>query len=124
MTKYVFRIVDSYTPRDIPMARLAEYMAEFAKLLGEPGHVHFEAIVDASVGLAAQVEEPAVPKVETRVNGVKAGGGAEDALRASARLDEMLAADNATGELLANGAQVIQFPWQIASRTASLWPVF
>lgn len=110
MTNYVFRIVDSYTPRDIPMARLAEYMAELARLLGETDQVHFADVINASVGLAANVEKPAAPKVAARIALLKSGVGPEDAVRASARLDEMLAVDNATGELLANGAQIIRFP--------------
>jgi hypothetical protein len=110
MTEYLFRIIDSYTPRNIPMARLAEYMAEFAKLLGETQQVHFDQIVDASVGMGAIVEPPAQPAVALRLQLIDTKNAAEDALRASRRIDDMLAADDATGELLADGAQIIQFP--------------
>lgn len=123
MTEYIFRIADSYTPRDMPMARLAEYMAEYAKLLGEIGDVHFRTIVDASVGLAAIVDKAAVPKVDERVRAASHGAGSEEALRAIGRLDEMLAADNAVGELLREGAQVIPFLGKNRPRPVTYGPI-
>lgn len=123
MTEYIFRIADSYTPRDMPMARLAEYMAEYAKLLGEPGNVHFLTLVDASVGLAATVDHVAAPKVDERVLAAGRGGGPEDALRAIIRLDEMLAADNAVGELLRDGAKIIPFQGRNRPRPITYGPI-
>ena len=34
--------IDAFTPASIPMSRLAEYMADFAVLLGHQEHVHFD----------------------------------------------------------------------------------
>lgn len=110
MAEYLFRIAESFSPRSIPMARLAEYMAEYAKLLGEAGSVHFTALVDASVGLAAEVEPASEARVFSRVTAVGLGGGPDDARRAASRLDDMLATDNAVGQLLLDGAQIIPFP--------------
>ena len=36
-----FVIQDSFTPATLPMARLAEYLADLATVLGEKEHVHF-----------------------------------------------------------------------------------
>jgi hypothetical protein len=36
--------IDALTPATIPMARLSEYMADFAELLGHEAHVHFERV--------------------------------------------------------------------------------
>ena len=33
--------IDAFSVENLPMARLAEYMTELAKLLGEREHVHF-----------------------------------------------------------------------------------
>jgi hypothetical protein len=38
-TEYRFKI-GAYTPQTMPMARLAEYMAELAVLLGEPSPIN------------------------------------------------------------------------------------
>jgi hypothetical protein len=41
--------IDVYTPATIPMARLAEYMQEFAVLLGEAKSVHFVRLEEGSL---------------------------------------------------------------------------
>jgi len=96
---YRFRISESYTPETIPMERLAEYMRAFAKLLGEQHAVHFDGIVDASVGLVARVDVPARPKVADRLAALKAGRAARDVQQAFDELDKMLREDNAIGSL-------------------------
>ncbi|MER8482600.1 hypothetical protein [Mesorhizobium sp. M1322] len=110
MTRYTFRIIESFTPETIPMVRLGEYVVEYAKLLGEIKDVHFDGIVDQSVGLVAVIEDQSATRVATRVNAVKRGDGPDDATRAMKRLDDMLAADNAVGELVLDGAKIIAFP--------------
>ena len=35
-------VIDALSPDTLPMARLAEYMGELARLLGRPDQVHFE----------------------------------------------------------------------------------
>lgn len=110
MTRYTFRIAESFSPATIPMARLGEYVVEYARLLGETKDVHFEGIVDKSVGVVAIVEEQAVARVAHRLHAVKRGDGPDDAAKAMKRLDDMLASDNAVGELLLDGANVIAFP--------------
>ena len=49
------------------MARLAEYMLQFAKFLGEQERVHFVDIERGSSVLLARIEEVAAPKVERRL---------------------------------------------------------
>jgi len=39
--EYEFHI-DAFTPATIPMARLAQYLAELSVLLDQPERVHFE----------------------------------------------------------------------------------
>jgi hypothetical protein len=109
---YRFKIADSYNPATLPMQRLAEYMAEFAKLLGESGGVHFEAIEPGSAILAARVDEPAAPKVRERVFSLRSEAAPEDVRKAAKKLDDFLAADNATGMLYGDekNAEVIAFP--------------
>jgi hypothetical protein len=108
---YRLRISESYTPGTIPMARLADYMRVFAKLLGESHAVHFERIVDASVGLVARVDVPAERRVAERLSSLKTGASTKDARQAFDELDSMLREDNAVGALdNAEGAVIISFP--------------
>lgn len=102
--------IDVYTPETMPMARLAEYMMQFAKLLGEPERVHFVDIERGSAILLARIEEIAIPKVERRLAEAARGEGDPTALKALRDLDDMLANDNAVGQVLAeNGVEIIAF---------------
>lgn len=108
--KHRFKI-DVFTPASLPMERLAEYMLRFARLLGEPERVHFVTVEAGSAVLLAQIEDVAVPAVERRVADAGRGVGDPIALKAIQELDDMLANDNAVGQLLDDaGAEVIAFP--------------
>lgn len=107
---YSFTISESYTPRTIPMERLAEYLASFARLLGEGSSVHFDQVKESSVALLANVDEPAQPKVRDRVQALRTGSAPADAVKAYNELDEMLRKDNAVGALSNGGGVVIPFP--------------
>jgi hypothetical protein len=48
--------IDALTPATIPMARLSEYMADFAEILGNQEHVHFEGVKQGSLSIACRVE--------------------------------------------------------------------
>lgn len=103
--------IDAYTPETLPMERLAEYMLQFAKLLGEVERVHFVDVKPGSAVLRARVEEAALPKVEHRLLEASRGQGDAVALKALQSLDDMLAEDNAAGQLLdESGAEIIAFP--------------
>lgn len=102
--------IDVYTPETLPMERLAEYMLRFAKLLGEPERVHFVDVERGSAVLLARTEEVAVPKVEQRLADAVRGQGDPVALKALQELDDMLANDNAVGQLIdEGGAEIIAF---------------
>lgn len=103
--------IDVFTPETLPMERLAEYMLQFARLLGEPERVHFVHVEPGSSVLLAHVEEIAVPKVDRRLAEAARGQGDPVALKALEHLDDMLANDNAIGQLLdESGAEIIAFP--------------
>ncbi|PPD29677.1 MAG: hypothetical protein CTY20_05730 [Hyphomicrobium sp.] len=103
--------IDVFTPETLPMERLAEYMLQFAKLLGEPEHVHFIDVNAGSAVLRARVEEVVLSKVERRLSEALRGQGDVVALKALQSLDDLLAEDNAVGQLLDDGgAEIIAFP--------------
>ena len=102
--------IDVFTPQTLPMERLAEYMLRFAKLLGEPERVHFVKVEPGSAVLLAHVEIVALPKVERRIADAVKGHGDPVAIKAMQELDDMLANDNAVGQLLDDtGAEIIAF---------------
>lgn len=108
--EYKFRI-DAYTPETLPMERLAEYMADLAKMLGEPASVHFVRLDPGSTVLVQMIDEEAEPKVRHRVQMVRSGDGPADALQAYNRINRRLLDDNAIGALSDDrDANVIDFP--------------
>jgi hypothetical protein len=110
-SEYRFRI-DAYTPDTIPMGRLAEYMAELSKMLGERDAVHFRRLESGSTILVHRIEREAMPKVRARITKVRTGDGPTDAVRAYNVINKMLRDDNAAGVLREKkrGAIIIRFP--------------
>jgi hypothetical protein len=101
--------IDALDPATISMARLAEYMSDFAELLGYQEHVHFEAVKPGSLSLTSRVEPIAQNKVRRRVEEVRYGNGPKSAIKASQSLDCRLAEDNAAGRIMHRAAKVIEF---------------
>lgn len=110
-TLYRFRI-DAYSPDTIPMARLAQYMAELAELLGERDAVHFRRLTKGSTVLNAKIDREAAPKVRDRVASVRAGDAPSEPMRAYNALNRLLRDDNATGVLRDEAPRgvIIRFP--------------
>jgi hypothetical protein len=105
--------IDAYTPDTMPMARLAEYMSELAKVLGEPKAVHFRKLEPGSTVLVHQIEREAVPKVRERAIAVRRGDGPSEAVRAFRALNRLLRDDDAVAVLRddkARNAIILRFP--------------
>jgi hypothetical protein len=119
---YKFRI-DSFTPSTIPMHRLAEYMLELAKLLGNEQSVHFKELKSGSAVLVSTVEHVAVPKVRERLTridakatGPRGATAVDDASNPFRKLNSMLAHDNAVGRLHRGTAVILSFPGRQSAR--------
>lgn len=103
--------IDVFSVDSLPMARLAEYMAELAVLLGERERVHFSHLEKGSAVLVSTIESVAFPKVEDRVGRVGRGDGPKDAMQAFKNIDNLLAKDGAVAVLIApSQSNVIEFP--------------
>lgn len=102
--------IHAYTPETIPMGRLAEYMADLAKLLGEYSAVHFVKVEPGSVTLLNKIEDEALPKVRQRVQLTRAGEGPPEAQAAYHRLNTKLGQDNGRGDLQSGDVKVLEFP--------------
>ena len=99
--------IDVFSIDNLPMSRLAEYMAELAVLLGERERVHFSHLEKGSAVLVSSIEPVAFPKVSDRVTRVSRGDGPKDAMQAYKNIDNLLAKDGAVAELIAPAQNVI-----------------
>lgn len=108
--EYTFRI-DAFTPETIPMARLAEYLAELSKLVEHKHSTHFDRLEAGSARLIYKIDAVDAPKVEQRLARTTEPNAPKDLRKAFETLDDMLANDNAVGELInPTGAVIIPFP--------------
>ncbi|MEI7669323.1 MAG: hypothetical protein WCJ33_04510 [Pseudomonadota bacterium] len=108
--EYWFNI-KAYTPQTIPMVRLAKYLVELAKMLGEENSVHFLSIKEGSTRIGYAVENDAIHKVTERTSAISRGNSDAEAFRSFIELNKMLKADNGTAELNnAQGAEILLFP--------------
>ena len=115
--------IDAFTPKTISMARLAEYMADFAELLGHHQQVHFEKLSEGSLVLASRVEPVAQNKVRRRIEEVRYGNAPKPAQKAYQSIDSRLADDNAVGKIVRGASEVIPFPGRTRVIERSLGPV-
>lgn len=119
--------IDAYSPESIPMAKLAEYMADFAALLGRENAVHFAGLQKGSTKIAARVEYEDFPKVTTRLNEIRRGNPTKDAAKVFEQIDDRLANDNAVGRIFVEGAEeeaaaLLAFPGRTRPKPQSYGP--
>jgi hypothetical protein len=120
--QYEFRI-DVFTPETLPMARLAEYMADLAALLGNVEKVHFVRLKKGSAVLVHAIEWEAAPKVVERIRAIKQSEAPPEAMKAYRSIDQRLASDNAIGRLITPSRDnVIEFPGRSRPASATYGP--
>ena len=120
--EYKFTI-DSLTPETLPMERLAQYMSDLAKLLGEPEKIHFVRIDSSPVALVHSVEQDAVPIVRDRICASQTDAGPSDAVAAYRRLNRRLLDDNATGILCDDADnKVLELPGRMQAERYTYGP--
>ena len=104
---------------------LAEYMQDFAVLLGNEKSVHpGDRLEEGSTILVAKVEWEAEPKVQERLRAVRNRDANDRAMEAAARLDDRLAGDNARGVIAdPAGAKVIEFPGRDRFQMPAFGPI-
>jgi hypothetical protein len=107
--EYRFEI-DSYTPSTIPMARLAEYVSDLAKMFGNNSYVHLARIESGSTVPVVLVDWEAEPKVRERLKAIRTREAPEEAQQAAKDLDRRLLQDNAKAVLVdPTGGKVFRF---------------
>lgn len=91
--------LEAYSPATIPMERLALYLLEVARLMGETQSVHFKGLETGSTRAIALADWEAAPKIRKRLGDARANEGPDEARAARRRIDQMLVDDNASGEI-------------------------
>jgi hypothetical protein len=124
--KLIFHI-DAYSPETIPMAKLAEYMADFASLLGRDHAVHFAGLANGSTMIQARVEFEDVPKVTGRLDDIRRGSAPKDVIKTFEQIDNRLANDNAVGWIFEDGGdsgttELLAFPGRTRPKQQSYGP--
>jgi hypothetical protein len=105
--------IGAFTPATLPMARLAEYMLDLARLLGERERVHFVEVAEGSANLVHVIEHEAFPRVRERIATAKTGQGDPEILTAYESIDRKLREDNASAVLVRTSVvrgKLLQFP--------------
>ena len=110
--QHTFRfVIDAWEPGEFPMARLAEYMAELARLFGEDEHVHFDRLEPGSTVLVQHVDGDAVSAVQERLSIAGDALAPEDIAKPYRAIDRRLAEDGATASLReTDGTEILFFP--------------
>jgi hypothetical protein len=112
--------MEPYTPETLPLGRLAEYLTQLAKVLGEHRAVHLIELEAGSTVLVNKIDSEALPKIYERAAAVRRGDAPRDAMDGYRALNLLLEQDNGSGVLLeAAGAEILDFPGRRAER-----PVF
>jgi hypothetical protein len=121
--EYRFEI-DAFTPETIPLSRLAQYLSDLSRLMGESASVHLNRIERGSTAPIIRVDWEAEPKVRERIRAVKFGDGPPEAKKAYREINRKLLEDNANGSLFDPGkSKVIQFPGRDAANQLEFGPV-
>jgi len=120
--KLTFKIRD-FTPHTLPMKRLSEYLAEYARLLGSEEAVHFVRVGEGSAALISEVESPLYASVRRRAIDAARGVGPQDAVKAFQQLDAYLRHDE-TAATLQNDTnkKILMFPGVTATPKESFGP--
>lgn len=120
--EYRFQI-DAFSPATIPMSRLAQYLGDLAKIMGEDASVHFVRVEGGSTVPIVAVEWEAEPKVRERIRAVKFNEGSAEARRAYRELNRRLIEDNAGGTLIDPGkSKVLRFPGRAGATQPEFGP--
>jgi hypothetical protein len=116
-------VIDSFTPDTLPMSRLAEYLKEFASLLGNEANVHFDRVQKSSAALVSYSESTVTQKIRHRLEEVIEGSAPKPSMKANVSIDDMLLQDNGTGFIELNDAKVIDFAGRKRSPQQRIGPV-
>lgn len=102
--------IDAYSADTMPLDRLAEYLSELAKMLGDAEHLHLVKVDTSSTVPVLRVDDVAIDRVRQRAAEVKRGIAAVAVMQSYRRINVMLRRDKANATLCEGSAEIIPFP--------------
>jgi hypothetical protein len=124
-TKYTLYI-DAFTPDEISLARLSQYLARFAALLGHEDGVTFGEIRTGSTALASIASDTCEKSIHSNLTALSAGSAPAQLCKKFDKLDAMLAEDDATAYIYENdqkSAQILFFPGEAPTTVDPIGPL-
>lgn len=115
-SEYELKIKD-LKPSTTSMARLALYMAELSKLMGEKDHVHFDRVEESSLRLISKVDPVAQSNVNNRLKNTNLTQETRSAFNA---IQKLLGEDQTTAELLAAGVSILKISGKTETKPTHL----
>lgn len=103
-------VIDGFTPLTIPIGRLAEYLRQFANLVGPNSDVRFLKVGKGSAALENVVPEEKFIETRFRIVSAKVGAGPSEANKAFAGIRELLSEDGKTGRIKEGRHSLLEFP--------------
>jgi len=115
--------IEDATPYSLPMARLADYLRELAKLFANEEKIHFLRVDDGSAACTMEVEEEAEPVINDRVTQAAKGQGPAQAVRAYKTLRSYLEKDEKSAYMeWKDGDVIAHFPQKPGSDQETFGP--
>lgn len=116
-------VFDRWSPHDLPMKRLAEYLADLAALFGEANGVHLDRIQDGSVDVVRRIDSAVAPAVQRRLELATSRDAPTDLVEARDTINARLVADEAAGSIRGpDGKVIVRFPGRDAEPSEALGP--
>lgn len=106
-------VVDDIKKADLTVERLAQYLEQFARLLGNPEGVHFKELREGSCQIVANVDIENRKDIYARIRSVGKGvADNKEVTKVFEKINDLLEQDNSSGSLKVSGrkANVINFP--------------
>lgn len=108
--KKITFIIDGYTPDTLPLGRLAEYLKNFANLVGPTSDVRFERVGKGSAALINRAPQEVIPDVRARITAAQHGAGPKEAVSGFVGLKGLLVMDKTTGRIKEEHRKILEFP--------------
>jgi len=102
--------IDAYSADTMPLDRLADYLSELAKMLGDAEHLHLIKVDTGSTVPVLKVDDEAVDRVKQRAEDVKRGIAPVAVMQSYRRINIMLRHDKGKATLWDGTAEIIPFP--------------
>jgi len=108
--KKITFFIDGYNPDTLPLGRFAEYIKNFANLVGPNSSVRFERVGKGSAALINRAPQEIIPDVRARIAAAEHGIGPKEAVSGLSGLKSLLAEDKTTGRIKEDNKKLLEFP--------------